>query len=91
MNLKQRPLFIAEFSCIEERNQSNELVMKLGVHRLSSLAVQFAINSLTLSSLLGEEMRTQAFQCPVIVMPDISDSLSVHLCNLAETVPFKEV
>jgi hypothetical protein len=89
--LQQRPLFVCEFPGIEECNQSNELVMKLRVHRLSSLAVQFANHSLTLATLFGKEMSAQPFQRPVIVVPDISDRLPVSLRDLAKTIPFEEV
>jgi hypothetical protein len=76
---------------MEECNQSNELVMKFRVHGLSSLGVHFAINSLTLATLLGEEMRAQAVQRPVIVVPDIPDRLPVSLRDLTKTIPFEEV
>jgi hypothetical protein len=39
VHLKQPPLFLRELSSVEEGNECDELVMKLSVHRLRSLAV----------------------------------------------------
>jgi hypothetical protein len=91
MHLQQCPLFIGDLSRVEECTEGSELIMKLRIHRLRSSAVQIFINSLTLSVLMGEEVRAESFQGPVIVVTYISDRLTGLFGNLTEAVSLKEM
>jgi hypothetical protein len=65
--------------------------MKLRGHRLNSLAAQIFANSLTLTTLFREKVGAKAFQCAVVVVPNVPNSLSAPRRNLSETVPLEEV